>query len=386
MDYTLTESPVWRTVRKTTQQLLEEITAFANRYQRLPESAKEFCENEFAAAMTENYIYHLNIGELVGTQTENDTKQVLEHLLSSNHPPSLAGSLATKETQQTHLETMNVYHAMKKLHDEVRQEMDQSGLLTVNQICDVHSVLLNGLHKDNGSIRTTEVYTKFHDAIHFYPPPTVAEQRLYALVDRHNIYVDSSPSNKLSKEHISHVFKYAARLLFELVDTHPFADGNGRMCRLLANHAISHITPFPVGLYHSKRPDRSGRDDYIEAIVKCRENPEKGPGELAAMLVESAWAGWNSLFYNLERRDQLKTGVRVGPIVVQKSKPATITERVNRIWSNLEKNGMLVDKETVVEAIEGATREATVNQSESCHCVKTSQTFDSVTLLVEIFP
>ena len=52
MDYTLTESPV----RKTTQQLLEGITAFTNQYQRLPESAKEFCENKFAAAMTVNYI------------------------------------------------------------------------------------------------------------------------------------------------------------------------------------------------------------------------------------------------------------------------------------------------------------------------------------------
>ena len=272
---------------------------------------------------------------------------------------------------------------MKKLY-EIRNDMDQSGLLAVDQICDVHRVLLDGLHNDNGSIRTTEVYTPFRNGTHFYPPPTVVEQRLYALVDHHNIYVDGSP-NMLSEEHISHVFKYAARLLFEFVDTHPFVDGNGRMCRLLANHAISHITPFPVGLYHSKNPDRSGRDNYIEAIVKCREKTEDGPGDLAAMLIEGAWMGWKSLFYNLERRDQLKPGVRVGPIVVQKSKPATIVERVNRIWSSIEENGV-VDKETVVKAIEGATQEANVNTSEPCRCIHTNMTFDSVTVEVEVFP
>ena len=377
MEYTYKEKPAWRTSDKTTKELLKEIADFATRYEKLPESGKKFCEKDFASAMAVDCIHHLNIGELVGTQSKDDTKDVLEAFLSNN--PN------TDKTKKSHLETMNTYLAMKKMH-EIRQEMAQSGYLTVDLIRSVHRELMKGLHKDNGEIRTTTVYTQFRSAIHMYPPPTVAEQRLYALVDRHNIYVDSSPSNKLSEEHISHVFKYAARLLFEFVDTHPFADGNGRMCRLLANHAISHITPFPVGLYHSEHPDRSGRDDYIEAIVKCRENPKEGPGELAAMLVEGAWMGWKSLFYNLERRDQLQPGVRVGPIVVQKSKPATIAERVNRIWPNLETNGVLVDKETVVKAIEGATREATVNQSEPCHCVKISRTFDSVTLLVDVFP
>ena len=376
MEYTYTEEPAWRTSGSKTSELLKDITDFATRYEKLPESAKTFCEKEFASSMAIDCIYHLNIGELVGTQSQDDTKQVLEALLSSNPSPT---TTSTDKTKRSHLETMNTYLAMKKLY-EIRKDMDQSGLLTVDQICDVHRVLLDGLHNNNGSIRTTEVYTPFRNGTHFYPPPTVVEQRLYALVDRHNIYVDSSPSNLLSEEHFSHVFKYAARLLFEFVDTHPFADGNGRMCRLLANHAISHITPFPVGLYHS------GRDDFINAIVKCRENPEDGPGDLAALLIEGAWMVWKSFFWNLERRDQLKPGVRVGPIVVQKSKPATIVERVNRIWPSIEKNGVLVDKETVVKAIEGATREANVNTSEPCRCIQTARTFDSVTVLVEVFP
>jgi len=115
----------------------------------------------------------------------------------------------------------------------------------------------------------------------------------------------------------AYIFKCAALLLFSFVDAHPFTDGNGRMCRLLANHVLSLITPFPVGLYHKTHPGRSGRKDYIDAIMECRSHREKGLGKLAAMLVEGAWRGWKSLFENAERRG---SGVTIGPIVVEKHK------------------------------------------------------------------
>ena len=113
------------------------------------------------------------------------------------------------------------------------------------------------------------------------------------------------------------LFKCAARLLFSFVDAHPFGDGNGRMCRLLANYVLSQITVFPVGLYHKSRPERSGRDDYIEAIIHCREHPEEGPGKLAAMIVESAWHGWKELFVG----HCVRTLSYIRPILVQLSDP-----------------------------------------------------------------
>ena len=86
--------------------------------------------------------------------------------------------------------------------------------------------------------------------------------------------------------------KCAARLLFDFVDTHPFVNGNGQMCRRTGKLC----TPFPVGLYHTDDQNRCGRADYMNGIVQCRDNQEEGPRELAALLVEGAWNGWKTFF------------------------------------------------------------------------------------------
>ena len=42
----------------------------------------------------------------------------------------------------------------------------------------------------------------------------------------------------------------AARLLFSFVDAHPFGDGNGRMCRLLANYVNIASSHFRTSLHY----------------------------------------------------------------------------------------------------------------------------------------
>ena len=115
--------------------------------------------------------------------------------------------------------------------------------------------------------------------------------------------MDACPSDTFSGKYTAYIFKCAARL-----DTHPFGDGNGRMSRLLANHIVGLIIPFPVALYH-KHEERNERMDYINAIVRCREHPEEGPCELAAMLVEGAWHGWQKLNSKLKEQDRSVTAL-----------------------------------------------------------------------------
>jgi len=127
-----------------------------------------------------------------------------------------------------------------------------------------------------------------------YPAPEKIDGMLHALIDHHNSCMKHLlRSNKESEEYTANIFKCAARLMFEFVSIHPYGGGNGRLSRLLANYVLRLINPFPVTIYHNDW--RSSRNDYLNAIIHCRDQTEGKPQALAAMLVEEAWYGWKAL-------------------------------------------------------------------------------------------
>ena len=147
---------------------------------------------------------------------------------------------------------------------------------------------------------------------------------------------------------------------------------------------ISLITPFPVRLYHSKHSNRSGRGDYIKAIIQCREHPEEGPRELATMLVEGAWQGWNCLFANLK---QLQLSVerlrRIGPIIIQKSRSDEVGERVKRVCER--EQGMNLEMAT--DKVLGETQKIDVSDLKPYQYKQEAVKVDGETsILIKIFP
>ena len=378
LSYSFDENPVWRDeeLSLSTSEMIQDITERRLKYEELSDEAKRFCTEDFARAMAVDYVHFSNVGEMVGTQNKKDTERVLNRFM--NDETVTAGSTRTEK------ETMNTYEALKRFY-RMHETTQDTGYLTVQEICNIHKVLLKGVHPDCGQIRTYEVYTRWRGGEFFYPPPSEAEDRFYALVDNHNIYMEAAPSDKTSVEYTDYIFKCAARLLFEFVDAHPFGDGNGRMCRLLANYVITLITPFPVFLYDTSNSSRNGREDYINVIVRCREHPVEGPGGLAAMLVEGAWRGWENLFQNLQWQRQLQHEVTIGPIVVKKS--ACDAEHVSdRVGRSIKTRGLNVEKDPIVELILGAIQAADVSSiSRSQYIEKTVAVDDELNVELQIF-
>ena len=303
--FSFEEQPQWREPgSESTSQMITQITKWRLAYERLPQDSKSSCSQLFSRAMAVKYVHNSNVGEMVGTQRILETEEIIRKLTEDS-----TAFQCDEGVDRSVKETMNTYKAMESFH-RMHEAMENTGFLTVQDVCDIHEVLLQGLHPDCGKIRSREAYTQWHGGHHFYPEPKRAQELFYALIDHHNAYMATCESMSSNKdEYTAYIFKRAACLLFEFVDIHPFGDGNGRMCRLLANYVAGLVTPFPVSLYHN--PERNGRDDYLNAIVGCREHPEEGPRCLAAMLVEGAWRGWKNLFENLKARDQLECGIIV---------------------------------------------------------------------------
>ena len=329
VDFDFNEVPNWRQDKKeTTTNLLSDIVEFYKKYEGLSQSAKDFCETSFVKLMTVKFVLNVNVGESVGTQTADGTRAVLDDYIENYKQPtinSVGQDQCVKEKDP--LVTINVYKALTKFF-ALHEEMSNTGKLTVQQICDIHGILMDNLHEDAGEPRgTTEAFVIWNDESYVYPKPEVAKKLFYTSIDHHCEHMTQYRKKFAEKgpgvEAFGFLFKCAARLLFDFVDAHPFGDGNGRMCRLLANYVLSLITPFPVALYSSGE-GRSGREDYLNAIVECRDHRDKGPGTLTAMLIEGTWRGWKSLFRILEQRNLTPL---IPLAVVRKSDAVDVTNK-----------------------------------------------------------
>ena len=312
INFDLVELPTWKPTPVASgyvrmSELLSEIVEFKRRYDNLPQKVQFNCNSTFAKVMAVEFVHKTNAGESVGLQSREDVESVINAYANSHDIYyNERGKIGMKEEEinQRMMETINIYKALAHA-SKLREEMENTGKLTVQQICGMHNILMTGLRDDAGEIRKHRVYTLSgkNKEIHLYPEPAVAEQILYACVDHHCIQMSrhlerlSSPIEPLSTTTVEFIFKRAARLLFDFVDAHPFGDGNGRTCRLLANYVISLITPFPVVPCCGE--GKNMKDDYLKAIIECRDHRDKGPGALASMLIEDTWRGWKRLFKSI---------------------------------------------------------------------------------------
>ena len=283
---------------RTISELVADIIEFRKKYESYHLRSKlQSC----IRSLTVEFVYKTSVGESVGLQSREDIEAVVDACTNDCIDETVTNNgakLSKKENERK--ETLNIYKALRYA-DVLREEMHNTGILTVQQICDIHRVLMTGLREDAGEIRKRHVFTFCKGEIFYYPQPLIAKQIFYCCVDHHCCQMSrltNSPNELLSTSKVELLFKRAARLLFDFVDAHPFADGNGRMCRLLANYVISLITPFPVA------PCVEGgniKDDYLKAIIECRDHRDKGPSALASMLIEDTWRGWKSLFQNINQ-------------------------------------------------------------------------------------
>ena len=167
----------------------------------------------------------------------------------------------------------------------------------------------NAIHK--------KVLADLPSTFHIYPmkTPELIEDTLHELYSKQQKFLDvfdamySDDDLKVCQKlgNALHVLaRIAAYALFEFVCLHPFCDGNGRMCRLIASAIMSAIVPFPTGLACEQMPGGKTHSVYVNAIVDCRQREEQQPVELATLIVEGAY--YCSLIMKSSLRDHLKLG------------------------------------------------------------------------------
>ena len=111
------------------------------------------------------------------------------------------------------------------------------------------------------------------------------QEAVCTLLDRFNSLITQSINETDETDRLLSIFKSLAWLVFELLDLHPFSDGNGRLCRLLCSYVLSTYTPFPSPIYNLSK--------YVHALIAARKS--KYPYELTNIIIEGNLTSWRML-------------------------------------------------------------------------------------------
>ena len=120
----------------------------------------------------------------------------------------------------------------------LRKFNDESGLIECSEmIQETHRILMKGLpYKETPPGEFSTCLRFDAKTLHKYPQrlnKQEVERFVDDIIDAYNAHIFR---NQLTIDVI-------AQMICRLLAEHPFGDGNGRLCRLLANHALKAIKP-----------------------------------------------------------------------------------------------------------------------------------------------
>ena len=295
------ENPTWR---KTEEVSVKEMLTQIMKYQREWEEKEDQYEPELVKTVYRkflvHYISHVNKEEESGFSTFEETDDFFSRF-SSECSNSERRQFTIKER-----ETMNLRNAYEHLLDKIKREEKPKdyGLMEATLLQETHIILMEGIRlpqssTKHGEFSDKERKTTFKGKEYVYQNPPNMKDAVVQLLDQVNTMYDRCTKDGLKDyEYLYYLFKACAWMLMELLDLHPFADGNGRLCRMFCSYMLSKFTPFPSPVYDVWTD--SCKDDYLQGLVDARED-ERRPTALTTMIIECNYHGWRKFFEDLDK-------------------------------------------------------------------------------------
>lgn len=262
----------------TVRHALDDVVLFQQCYTTFMGKADE-------RTMEVNFIVHTNRGEDEGTKDLSQTRKIL------NQSSSCSSSSSTRYCQIEKV-TYNLYAGLLHLRLIATEGGSGTEGLLEPQSClmELHAIVMEGLltTKKCGRCSSLDRYTinPLNGHVHMYPKLETGdgERTLQLILDRYNDAIMRSLKINDNYARTEQVFKCAAFLLQSVLDLHPYADGNGRVARLLCNYVLRTITPFDTPIVGT----------CMYAVSKDRGHC---PIHLTALLVESSQQTWKVFCY-----------------------------------------------------------------------------------------
>ncbi|XP_020619248.1 uncharacterized protein LOC110057012 isoform X3 [Orbicella faveolata] len=305
LPFDASETPKWRTKEEVPiSEMIRKIMDYRKKWEEA-KSANVYDEKLVEKVRSQflvEFIFHVNMEEEKGFGTFEET----EEFLNSFHA---RGGNLQRPLSITEQETINLRKAYEHLLGKMEREEEESdyGLIESSLLEETHRILMEDTDLPQGKTKPGKFsverrYVEFNGELYkypHYPKPGDMETAVYKLLDKYNDMFDLCTKGGLKEfEDFYYLFKTCAWLLFELLDLHPFGNGNGRLCRILCSYLLSKFTPFPTPVYNVWTESR--KNDYRQALVDTRKSEGRQPTTLTTMIIECSYYGWGKFFEALE--------------------------------------------------------------------------------------
>jgi len=211
--------------------------------------------------------------------------------------------------------------------------------LSIELLCQWHELLCGaGVHKEAGMLRKKSVRAGRKT---FTKPEKVREELEKVIEGLRELEIRLVANRPGSNDGQGPLI-FVAAALFGIVDVHPFADGNGRLCRIAANWCLRRAGfPFPINFLVTQ----AQRREYVLAVQLTN-----GATHLRYRGVKAEQEG------SMARLDVLRTTGCLSPLV------ALIADRLARAFSEFRREeadkANLVSEETEARAARNARERA----------------------------
>lgn len=195
------------------------------------------------------------------TAIEGSTVTEIENQLLFDEGISAKGRSITEQLMNLDLKAAYEYSiGLAKSHSDISVEMlKQLSSIVMKNTGSNYKTVLGDFSSANGDLRLLNVTAG--KGGRSYMDYTKVPSKLTEFCETIN-----NRRKNISKTDIIECYKLSFEAHFHLVTIHPWADGNGRMSRLLMNQIQFEFGLIPTNI------DKERKASYIEALVKTRES------------------------------------------------------------------------------------------------------------------
>ncbi len=296
IDFRPVEEPKWRQKpEKPISKMLEDIQDFQILWDE-KKSGYDAKKVALVARSMEAEFYHFVASEEGhGLSTLEETRTLLSVESSGK------GGGNSKEERVV----LNICHAYEYLKTILNNDKENIGMLDPVILKEAHEKVLKNVNLGSktraGEFSNVDRYTEYKGEKYHYNQvykDLTTEECVQLVIDRFNPLIDYAKKQEKRIDRIDRIFKAVAYLVFEMLDVHPFSDGNGRLCRLLASYILASMTPFPTPVYNVW--SKSSKGDYVDALVEARKTKDRHPALFMSMIIECNWYAWREFFHKLD--------------------------------------------------------------------------------------